>query len=188
MKVLKLTILLLLISGLAQLQSTTYPKTGELLLKMERARDNQILKKLFEKARLVEADLIRALYDPEQKVSLNAQVVIRYVAEPQVLLALEEWYEYRKRQGKDYWMPKIELLSEVKHLEKEDRDLAKLVLKNLHPKKKDVWAKVIAFNKGNKTALIEVVFGNVFTEGWHVVARQENGKWRLLYNSLVWQS
>ena len=85
-------------------------------------------------------------------------------------------------------MPKIELLSEVKYLEGEDRDLAKLVLKNQHPKEKDVWAKVVAFNRGQKTALIEVVFGNVFTEGWHVVVRQENGRWRLLSNSLVWQS
>ncbi len=190
---LRLTILFLLIAGgaisaAAQTQSKTYPETRKLLLKMERGDDNKILKKLFEESEARKSDLIQALYDPEQKVSLNAQVVIRYLAEPQMLAALEEWYEYRKRLGKDYWMPKIEPLSEVKYLEKDDRDLAKLVLKNLHPNEKGVWAKVVAFNKGSKTALIEVVFGNVFTEGWHVVIRQENGKWRLLSNSLVWQS
>ncbi|MCA1592799.1 MAG: hypothetical protein LC754_09150 [Acidobacteria bacterium] len=42
--------------------------------------------------------------------------------------------------------------------------------------------------KISKTALIEVVFGNVFTEGWHVAIRREGGKWRLLSNNLVWQS
>ena len=193
MKMLRLTIVFLLIGvgavlGVAQTQSKPYLETRKLLLKMERAHEDKVLKKLFEQGEARKSDLVQALYDPEQKVSLNAQVVIKYLAEPQMLSALEEWYEYRERQGKDYWMPKIELLSEVKYLEGEGRDLAKLVLKNLHPNEKDVWAKVVAFNKDQKTALIEVVFGSVFTEGWHVVVRQENGRWRLLSNSLVWQS
>jgi hypothetical protein len=195
MKMLKLTTVLLLIIGgafftAAQVQpkSKTYPETRKLLSKMERDLETKNLKKLFEEAETRKMDLIQALYDPEQKVSLNAQVVIKYLAEPQMLSALEEWYEYRKRQGKDYWMPMMELLAEVKYLEGDDRDLAKLVLKNLHPNEKDVWAKVVAFNKGEKTALIEVVFGNVFTEGWHVAIRKEGGKWRLLSNNLVWQS
>jgi hypothetical protein len=197
MKMLRLTILFLLIGGgaisaVAQTRSKTYLETRKLLLKMERAHEDRVLKKLFEETGSRKSDLIQALYDPEQKVSLNAQVVIRYLAEPRMLSAVEEWYEYRRRRGKDYWMPKIELLSEVKYLEGKGRDLAKLVLKNLRPNEKDVRAKVVAFNKGQKTALIEVVLGaapgNVFTEGWHVVVRQENGKWRLLSNSLVWQS
>ena len=197
MKVLRLTIVFLLVGGgtlpaVPQTQSKTYPETRKLLLKMERAHEDKVLKKLFEQAEARKSDLVQALYDPEQEVSLNAQVVIRYLAEQQMLSALEEWYGYRKGRGLDYWMPKIELPSEVKYLEGEGRDVAKLVLKSLHPTEKDVWAKVVAFNKRQKTALVEVVLGavpgNVFTEGWHIVVRQENGRWRLLSNSLVWQS
>jgi len=174
-------------NAIAQPQSKTYPDTRKLLVKMERAHEDRILKKLFEQAEARKSDLIHALYDPEQKVSVNAQVVIKYLAEPQMLAAVEEWYEYRKKLGKDYWMPKIELASGVKYLEG-DRDLAKLVMENLYRGQPDVSAKLVAYNKNLKTALIEVVFGNVFTEGRHVAIRQENGKWRLLSENLVWQS
>ena len=190
----RFTILVLLVvpmglpsSALPQTQSRTYSETRRLLLKMERYSENQILRKLFEEGEARETDLIRALYDDEQKVSLSAQVIIRYLAEPHMLSALQEWFEYRKRNSRDYWMTNIELFSEAKYLEGGTGDPTKRVLKTLHPSK-DAWAKIIAFNNRTKTALIEVVIGNVFTEGWHVVVKKENGKWRLLSNSLVWQS
>lgn len=190
---LRLTIVILLIGGgaisaVAQTRSKTYPQTRKLLLHMERDFETKNLTKLFEEGVERKADLIRALDDSEQKVSVNAQVIIKYLAEPQMLSALEEWYSLRRKRGKDYWMPKMELLSEVKYLDGNDRDLAKLVLKNLYSGEKDVSAKVLAYNRNLKTVLIEVVFGNVFTEGRHVAIRQENGKWRLLSENLVWQS
>jgi hypothetical protein len=192
MKMFRLTLVPLLVvcgavSVFAQSSSKTYPETRKLLLKMERAHENRILRKLFEQAEARKSDLIQALNDPEQKVSVNAQVVIKYLAEPQMLAAVEEWYEYRKKLGKDYWMPKMELASKVRYLEG-DRDLAKLVLKNLYRGQPDVSAKPVAYNKNLKTALIEVVFGNVFTEGRRVAIKQENGRWRLLSENLVWQS
>jgi hypothetical protein len=193
MKILKLTTLLLLvmfnlsIASLAQVQSKTYPETRKLLLEMERPHSNKVLKKLFEEGDLRRADLIKALYDNEQKVSLNAQSVIKYLAEPEALTALDEWYEYRKAHTKEHWISPVTLLTEVKYLTGENRNLEKSILKNLH-NEKDAWAKLIAHNKRNKTALIEVVYGEIFTEGWHVVIRQENGKWRVLSNYLVWQS
>ena len=155
---------------------------------MERPHANEALKKLFEEGDVRRADLVQGLYDPVQKVSLNAQSIIKYLAEPDALADLEAWYEYRRTHTKEYWISPVELLKEVKYLNDEDRDLAKLVLKNLHPNEKDVSARMVAFNKRSKTALIEVVFGEIFTEGWHVVIRQEGGKWRLLSNYLVWQS
>ena len=195
MNILRLTAVLLLITGgsastIAQVRtkSKTYPETRKLLLKMERDLETKYLKKLFEEAEVRKPDLIEALYDPEQRVNLNAQAVIKYLAEPEMLSALEGWYEYRRGRGEDYWMPKMELLSEVRYLEGGGRDLAKLVLKNLHPNKKGVWAKLIAYNKSKEAALVEVVFGEVFTEGWHVAIRREGSKWRLLSNNLVWQS
>lgn len=193
MRMLKLTVVFLLIAGSmisasAQTPSKTYPETRKLLLKMERSHSDKILIELFEEADARKSDLIQALYDPDQKVSLNAQSVILYLADPQALSALEEWYSYRRKKSQDYWISPVKLLSEVRYLDGDDRDLAKSILKNLYPNSNDVSAKQIAFNKSSKTALIEVVFGETFTEGWHVVVRQENGKWRVLSQYIVWQS
>jgi hypothetical protein len=193
MKMLRLTVVLLLIvsgavSVSAQTPSKTYPETRKLLLKMERVHADRILRKLFEEGEARRSDLIQALYDPEQKVSLNAQSVIKYLADPQALSALEEWYAYHRKNADNYWISPVKLLTEVRYLDGDNRDLAKLVLKALHPNERDVWAKLVAFNRESKVALIEVVYGEIFTEGWHVVIRRENGKWRLLSNYLVWQS
>ena len=144
-------------------------------------------KKLFEEAVPRKADLIHALYDDEQRVCLNAQVVMKSLADTEMLTAINEWFEYRKKLGKDYWYPNVQLASDMKYLD-DDRDLAKLVLKNLYPGQKGVSAKVVAYNKGLNTAVIEVVFGEVFTEGRHVAIRREGGKWRLLSDNLAWQS
>jgi len=144
-------------------------------------------KKLFEEAVPRKADLIHALYDDEQRVCLNAQVVMKSLADTEMLTAINEWFEYRKKVGKDYWYPNVQLASETKFLEA-DHDLATLVLNNLYGGQKDVSAKLVAYNKGLKTAVIEVVFGEVFTEGRHVAIRNENGKWRLLSDNLAWQS
>jgi hypothetical protein len=193
MKVLKLTVVFLLItvgviSAPAQTQSKTYSETRKLLVKMERPHANEMLKKLFEEGETRKSDLIQALYDSDQKISLNAQSVILYLSDPQALSALEEWYSYRRKKSEDYWISPVKLVTEVKYLDGNDGDLAKLVLKNLYPNSHDVWAKQVAFNKSSKAALIEVVFGEIFTEGWHVVIRKENGRWRLLSQYLVWQS
>lgn len=176
------------ISFEAQPQSKTYSETRKLLLQMERCHANKALKKLFEEEAARRPDLIRALYDPEHKVSLNAQSIIRYLADPEGLSALGKWYEYRRKHTKEYWTSPIELLGELKFLDGHDRDLAKLVLDNLHRNQKDFWAKLVAYNKTTDTALIEVVQGEIFTEGWHVTIRRENGKWRVLSNYLCWQS
>src|SRR5712691_10728772 len=101
MKILRLTIVLLLIvsgatSVSAQTQSRSYPETRKLLLKMERSHADKLLRKLFEEGEARKADLIQALYDRDQKVRINAQSVIKYLADPQALSASEEWYAYRR--------------------------------------------------------------------------------------------
>ncbi len=193
MKILKFTIVFLflivgVISASAQVQSKTYSETRKLLLEMERSHANEILKKLFEEGETRRFDLIQALYDSDQKVSLNSQSVIKYLSDPKALSALEDWFEYRKKNAPDYWESPVKLLEEIKYLSSDDKDLEKLVLKNLYSNSKDTWAKQIAFNKSSQTVLIEVVSGITFTTGWHVVIRREDGKWRLLSHYLVWQS
>jgi hypothetical protein len=190
MKNLALTFLALLVVGSTSAvtaQTKTYPETRKLLLAMDYSHLDENFKKLFEEAIPRKADLIHALYDDEQRVCLNAQVVMKSLADQEMLTAINEWFEYRRKLGKDYWYPKVELASDVKYLDN-DRDLAKLVLKNLYPGQKDVSAKVVAYNKDLSTAVIEIVFGEIFTEGRHVAIRKENGKWRLLSDNLAWQS
>jgi hypothetical protein len=192
----KIIILTLLFSCLAvsvasvsaQNQSTTYPETRKLLIKMERVHEYKILKKLFEEGEDRKIDLIKALYDSDQKVSLNAQSMLRYLADEQSLAGLDEWIEYRKKNERNYWTSPVELVTKVEYLTGKEKDLVQLLLKNLHPNEKDFWGNLIAYNKKTKTALIETIQGEIFTEGHHVVIREENGKWRLISNSLVWQS
>jgi hypothetical protein len=176
----------------AQEQTRTYSQTRKLLLKVERSPANKTLKQLFEQADKRRADLIKALYESDQKISLNSQLILKYLAGQQDLAAIEEWYAYRRKEGQEYWIAPIDLLSERRYLEGSGRDLAKLVIKSLHAKSKGLSARVVAYSKARKTALIEVIFGavpgNVFTEGWHIVIRQEEGKWRLISKNLVWQS
>ena len=179
-----MTLVLFLYLGIdisfARYQDETYAETRDLLLQLERSSSNKALKKLFEEGDERMADLIRALYDPEHKVNLNSQVIIKYLAPPKGLAAIEEWYTHRKTQGKDYWAPKIELLSEEKILDGEDGDPAKLVLTSLHQARdsqEKMHAKIIAHNKSLDAVLIEVIYGEIFSEGWHVVLKRENGKW-----------
>jgi hypothetical protein len=176
--------------ALGQAESRTYAETRKLLLKLDSSNyKNGVLPKLFSSADSIKADLEKALYDPDQKVSLNAQVIIKYVAENDLLAAFDRWVESRKASPGTYWMAPIKPVGEEKYLEGKGNDLPKLALKTFHPKDKSFWARVIAANKKYETVLIEVVNGEgAFTSGWHVVVRKEDGRWRILSYSLVWQS
>jgi hypothetical protein len=110
-----------------------------------------------------------------------------YIALPDGLAALEEWYDYRRKQSQDYWMPMMSLEEGAQYLEGNDKDVTKLVLENLYPGN-DTRAKIMARNENTKAVLIEVIHGQVFTDGWHVVIRQEMGKWRVISNNLIWQT
>jgi hypothetical protein len=192
MKVVSLLLGLLLTSGAVGAGQTdsseSYRDTRALLLVMERAHEYDALKKLFEESVVRRADLIKGLYDPEQKVSLNAQTILKYTADPAGLAALEEWFSYRRKQGQEYWMSPVDSINEVRYLQGRKNALPSLILRNEFKGRKDGWGKLIAFESKSKCALVEIVFGQTFTEGWHVAVREENGKWRLLSKSRVWQS
>src|SRR5207253_543535 len=75
-------------------QSKTYPETRKLLLKMDYSHLDGNFKKLYEEAIPRKADLVHALYDDEQRVCLNAQVVMKSLADSEMLAAMNEWFEY----------------------------------------------------------------------------------------------
>lgn len=175
-------------------QTKTYYSTRDLLLKVERRSSSKALKKLFTEADARMPDLIEALNDPDEAVNLNSQIVLKYLAAPEGLTAMENWYQRRREQGKGYSMPRVDRLSEVKYLQGDSSNLEKLALKNaaqLAAGKygaKDLSARLVAHNKKYDTALIEIIDGEVFTAGWHIVIRREAGKWRLVSDNLVWES
>src|SRR5262245_28156786 len=93
-----------------QVVTATYGKTRELLIKMERRAGNRQLKTLFEQADIRMPDLINALSDPEKQISINAQVIIKYLADPAGLRALDDWYKAQNKMGREFSMPKIAML------------------------------------------------------------------------------
>lgn len=177
----------------AQSQRATYTETRRLLSKMERDHANGALKKLFETGDVRMPDLIAAL-DDERRISVNSQVIIKYLADPQGLHLLDEWRRKQEQSGREYAMPKMELLHEPKYLSGNDSDLAKLAMrnKNLFEAARfnsgDVSMKVVGYNKTLKVALLEVIQGEVFTAGWHSVIKFENNRWRLISDNNVWVS
>jgi hypothetical protein len=178
--------------GHAQNSTNTYGETRKLLLKMERSPGNDELSKLFEEADIRMRDLINALDDPEKQICINAQIIIKYLAEPEGLRILDEWYKVQNQKGKQYWSPKMELLAQPKYLEGNGSDLAKLASRNkgLFAASRfnsgDVRVKVIAYNKRSKAVLLEVIQGEILTAGWHAVIKYENNRWRLISDNNVW--
>jgi hypothetical protein len=124
-------------------------------------------------------------------VSLNSQAVINYLAEPDGLQAIEQW---KKRQTGTFSVPNVKLLTEKIYLNGNNSNLVELVRKNLHLFQvasfggKDISIELAAYNKKTKTALFEIIQGQIFTEGWHSVIKFEGGKWRLVSDTNVWQS
>lgn len=85
--------LLLMANALPIQQATTYGNTVKLLNSLTDIKDDgQVLGTLFQKGDARINDLIKALHDPDHKISLRAQVMIRYLGNQTGMKALEEWY------------------------------------------------------------------------------------------------
>lgn len=86
--------------GGASTASRSYRDTRQKLADMVNLRlDKDKLASLFNIGEERIVDLVRALDDREKKVSLNAQVVIRYLGNEQGMRSLYEWY---KKQESDF--------------------------------------------------------------------------------------
>jgi hypothetical protein len=176
-------------------QTKSYIQTRKLLLRMERGSGSSALKKLFEESDKRMPDLVQALYDEDQIVSLNSQTIIRYLADEKMLADLENWYEYRRKQKLDSWVSPVKSLPQVQSLKGTSFwGIENLVLKNVAILKageygaKNLSAQMIAYNRKRKLSLIRIIEGETFTTCWHIVIRQTGKTWQLLSDTLVWQS
>ncbi|HKP73510.1 MAG TPA: hypothetical protein VJT82_11265, partial [Pyrinomonadaceae bacterium] len=192
------TVKLLLVAGLlAQFvlfplvglaQTPTYTSTRELLVEFNMRAGNkvsdEVLKQMFEEADARLPDLIHALDDPDLAVNVGSQAMLKYLALPQGLAALEAWYKSQKEQGRSYRTPVEKLLSGVIYLKGDSSNLEKLTLKNAllldagRFGTKELFARLMARNKKHDMALIEVIQGRALKTCWHIVIRREEGKWR----------
>ena len=85
--------LVLTVNAFAAPMDKTYQETRELLASLDSVKNNrEILATLFKTGDARIDELIKALDDPDPKVSLRAQRVIRYLGNPAGIKALEDWY------------------------------------------------------------------------------------------------
>ncbi len=73
--------------------ASTYADTRKLLTALSDIKDDrEVLAALFKKGDARIDDLIKALDDPDQNISLRAQIVIRYLGNQAGMKALDGWY------------------------------------------------------------------------------------------------
>lgn len=81
------------VNAVAAPMGGTYQETRELLASLESVKDNpDVLATLFENGDARIDDLIKALDDPDKKISLRAQRIIRYLGNRSGMKALDDWY------------------------------------------------------------------------------------------------
>ena len=86
----------------AQAQTKTYKNTRKLLAKMERSSFDSTLRNLFQTGDDRINDLIKALDDSDNEISLNAQIVIRALGNEKGTEAMYEWFAKREKENKSY--------------------------------------------------------------------------------------
>lgn len=173
----------------AQQSSNTYKETRKWLVKADAQSGNNTLKKLFMEGDQRIDDLIQALGDEDATVSINAQRIIRYLADPKGAAVLADPKNWCKKTCSS---PIMNVLAEPKALRGTSSDPIKIAKDNrgvfdgAHFNAGDVSFRLIGHNKRANVALIEVIQGQVFTAGWHSVIQWKDGKWRLISDSNLW--
>jgi hypothetical protein len=185
---------LVLFSALAspcfsQEATSTFVETRKWLMKAEVSPANDALKKLFMKGDERMDDLIQALGDKKQKVSLNAQRVIRYLADVRGLAGIDNRKNWCREACSS---PIMNVLAQPKELVGTEDDPLWIAKKNLKVfqaaefNSGDVSLKLIGYNKRTRVALFEVIQGQVFTAGWQSALRFKDGRWWLISDSNIW--
>jgi hypothetical protein len=186
-----LVIVLALSFGAAVLGRTTgepsYESTRALLRKLKTDPANGALRKLFREAYKRRATLLRALDDPEQDVQVNALLIIDYVALPELTNGFAEWQKMHESSNRDYRRRRIDPLDAQLANRTFSGDPAVVTQRYLFGNQRGSYH-VVARNEDTDEVLLEVVFGEALTEGWHVVLRKDGSGWRPILKTNVWVS
>jgi len=169
-------------------RSKTFDETRNWLEKADAHSANSSFVKLFEKGDERIDDLIAALSDSEQKVSINAQRILRYLALPKGLEAIDsmEWCP------KTCSSPVLNVLKRPLALTGPGNDPNEIAKKNLRVfeasrfNSGDLTFRMLGHNKRANVALLEVVQGQIFTAGWHAVIQWKDGQRWLISDSNLW--
>jgi hypothetical protein len=165
----------------------SYEDTRVLLLEVETAPANAALRKLFREASKRQAALLRALDDSEPRVQLHALLVIDLVALPDLTRGLETWLTSLRGTDRIYLRPKFDPLDAQLATRTFGGDPVHVTRRHFFGNRRGSY-RLIARNKESKTVLVEVVFGEGFTEGWYVVLRRDGSDWRPILKTNMWVS
>lgn len=163
---------------------------------MELDSGNRALKKLFKTGEKRLPDLIKALSEPDQKIQINTQIIIRYLGIPEGIAAIGSWMEYQQLHKQSYCYPlgiKNFTAYNGRILIGDEKKPEKLVLQNayflIQGNKQGISARIIAYNEKGDKALVEVTDDcPLCGECWHVSVIHENGRWRYLATGMIWIS
>ena len=169
-------------SALSLSKPAQYESTRKLLRKLESlAHDSKVLGTFFRSEDAHLENLIKALDDSDQEVSLRAQIVLRYLRDPIGIRAIDSWVG---RQTGEYATAPIPLRGFTsRRIVGSGGNLARLVLKNAvflegdDPKR--TRARVIAYTAKKDRALVEITIdaGGWTNECYHVVLVKDDQGW-----------
>jgi len=174
-------------ASVAGFDEPSYESTLALLDKLETAPANGALRQLFKEAYRRRDGLVRALDNPNVRVSVNAQRVIEYVGLPELTTRLAAWRKSVATSGGTVARPNLDVLDAPLASHTFRGDPVDIVREHLFKSEPGSY-RVVTRNKEAKTVLVEVVFGEAFTEGWHVVLRNDDTGWRVIVKANVWVS
>lgn len=169
-------------------RSNTFDETRSWLLKADPQSGNSSFRKLFEKGDERIDDLITALSDEEQKVSINSQRILRYLALQKGVDAIESKRWCRQTCSS----PVLNVFERPIALTGVSSDPLKIAVANRSAfeasrfNSGDVSFRLLGHNKRSNVALLEVIQGQVFTAGWHSVIQWKDGAWWLISDTNLW--
>src|SRR5882724_6430453 len=114
----------------AQEPTRNYSDTRKLLLKMDRTRANGAFTKIVREADIRRTSLLAAVDDDTDKVQVNAQVIIRYMGDPEMLRALDDRIKAHLAKHLRLASPIISPIEADMYLYGSDTDPMKIVKKN----------------------------------------------------------
>jgi hypothetical protein len=165
----------------------SYNDTRGLLLKLNGDAGNEAFCKLFREAYRRRNSIVRALDDPESSVQADALLIIDLVPLSDLQDGFAAWRKANENTNRTWQRRVITPLDPQLAGRTFSGNPAGVAKRYLFENREGSY-RILARNKEARAVLIEVVFGETFTEGWNVVLREEDSGWRPTVKTNVWVS